>query len=100
MQADTHLGLSLQQLLLSIIKILHGDVDDVIRINISGLLGIHDEIVFWFHQACQNVLMQNPNNDGPCVDQHEDLGDLLNSSAESKSARVVCLGVPVNLTCN
>ena len=29
---------------------------------------------------------------------HEDLGDLLNSSAESKSARVVCAGVPVSLT--
>jgi hypothetical protein len=58
--------------------------------------------IFLFSQdktpKIKNMLTQNPDNDGPCVDQHEDLGDLLNSSAESKSARVVCAGVPVSLT--
>ena len=28
-------------------------------------------------RRAKNVLAQNPDDDGPCVDQHEDLGDLL-----------------------
>jgi hypothetical protein len=41
-------------------------------------------------------LTQSPDNDGPCVDQHEDIGDPLNSSAKSKSVRMVCAGGPVS----